>query len=91
MRIVNIHEAKTHLSRLVDKAAKGDLQPPIQRHRHHTFVILGRSRSEATSRRPSDPCRDIRRRMQRPRTTLPPAEDRTDREEWFEFFRGTGW
>ncbi|WP_292543767.1 hypothetical protein [Mesorhizobium sp.] len=33
MRIVNIHEAKTHLSRLVDKAAKGGLQPPIQRHR----------------------------------------------------------
>jgi len=24
MRIVNIHEAKTHLSRLVDQAAKGD-------------------------------------------------------------------
>jgi prevent-host-death family protein len=24
MRIVNIHEAKTHLSRLVDKAAKGE-------------------------------------------------------------------
>ena len=24
MRIVNIHEAKTHLSRLVDEAAKGD-------------------------------------------------------------------
>ena len=24
MRIVNIHEAKTHLSRLVDRAAKGE-------------------------------------------------------------------
>lgn len=24
MRLVNIHEAKTHLSRLIDQAAKGD-------------------------------------------------------------------
>jgi hypothetical protein len=37
---------------------------------HHAFVIPGRSRSKATSRRPWDPCRDISRRMQRPKMAL---------------------
>jgi antitoxin (DNA-binding transcriptional repressor) of toxin-antitoxin stability system len=52
MRTINIHEAKTHLSRLVDEAVEGD-----------SFVIAKRGKQMVQVTRLGAPARNLQRRL----------------------------
>ena len=83
MKQVNMHEAKTHLSRLVDEAAAGQ-----------SFVICkaGKPMVRVTPLNPSDEAAPVRSRlgMLRGQLSVPDDFDRMGQEEIADLFEGIG-
>ena len=83
MKQVNMHEAKTHLSRLVDEAAAGQ-----------SFVICkaGKPMVRVTSLAQSDEAAPVRSRlgMLRGQFSVPEDFDRMGQEEIADLFEGIG-
>ena len=83
MKQVNMHEAKTHLSRLVDEAAAGQ-----------SFVICkaGKPMVRVTSLAQSDEAAPVRSRlgMLRGQFSVPDDFDRMGQEEIADLFEGIG-
>ena len=83
MKQVNMHEAKTHLSRLVDEAAAGQ-----------SFVICtaGKPMVRVTPLNPPDAAAAVRSRlgMVRGQLSVPDDLDRMGQEEIADLFEGSG-
>jgi prevent-host-death family protein len=79
MRTVNIHEAKTHLSRLIDQAAKGE-----------AFVIAkaGKPMVKVVAISAEDAAQPRRRGFMAGQIEVPPDFDRMGEEDITQLFSG---